>query len=144
MTRRLSDLGVTVRFEREGLDTGSMDGELMLGILAAIAQEESASISSNIQWSRKKHLEKSQPWEKARYGYISVGKEHIWQVVPREAAIVHRAFCMAALCRSTREIAAEMTSMEALSGSGRIWNKVPGLQLIDDHAVNVVLECEFS
>jgi DNA invertase Pin-like site-specific DNA recombinase len=49
MTRRLSDLGVTVRFEREGLDTGSMDGELMLGILAAIAQEESASISSNIQ-----------------------------------------------------------------------------------------------
>ena len=92
MTRRLSDLGVTVRFEREGLDTGSMDGELMLGILTAIAQEESTSISSNIQWSRKKHLEKSQPWEKARYGYISVGKEHIWQVVPREATIVHRAF----------------------------------------------------
>ena len=61
-------------------------------LASEIAQEESTSISSNIQWSRKKHLEKSQPWEKARYGYISVGKEHIWQVVPREAAIVHRAF----------------------------------------------------
>lgn len=130
MTRRLSDLGVSVRFEREGLDTGSMDGELMLGILAAIAQEESASISSNIQWSRKKHLEKGQPWEKARYGYVSVGKEHVWQVVPREAAIVHRAFCMAALCHSTREIAAEMTRMEALSGSGRIWKKIPVTRLL--------------
>jgi DNA invertase Pin-like site-specific DNA recombinase len=123
--RHLKECGVTVRFEKEGLDTETMGGELMLGILATIAQEESNSISENINWSRRKHIEKGQPWEKARYGYVSVGKEHIWQVVPRETAIVHRAFCMAALCRSTREIAAEMTSMEALSGSGRIWNKVP-------------------
>ena len=128
--RHLSDLGVTMRFEKEGLDTQSMGGELMLGILATIAQEESNSISQNINWSRQKHVEKGQPWDVARYGYVSVGKEHRWEVVEHEAEVVRQAFYMAGMCHTYGEIAEELTRMEAEDGNGRVWNKTPVVNLL--------------
>ena len=39
--RRLKELGVEVRFEKEGISSLSDEGELMLTILASFAQEES-------------------------------------------------------------------------------------------------------
>ena len=42
--RHLKELGVRVLFEKENLDTDTMTGELILGILATIAQEESISL----------------------------------------------------------------------------------------------------
>lgn len=128
--RHLSDLGVSMRFEKENLDTQSMGGELMLGILATIAQEESNSISQNINWSRQKHVEKGQPWDVARYGYVSVGKEHRWEVVDHEAEAVRQAFYMAGMCHTYGEIAEELTRMEAEDGNGRVWNKTPVVNLL--------------
>ena len=128
--RHLSELGVTVRFEKEGLDTETMGGELMLGILATIAQEESNSISQNMNWSRQKHVEKGQPWDVARYGYVSVGKEHVWEVVEHEAEVVRQAFYMAGMCHTYHEIAEELTRMEAEDGDGRVWNKTPVVNLL--------------
>ena len=121
--RHLSELGVTVRFEKEGLDTETMGGELMLGILATIAQEESNSISQNMSWSRQKHVEKGQPWDIARYGYISVGKEHRWEVVEHEAEVVRQAFYMAGMCHTYQEITDELNRMEKENESGRGWTK---------------------
>ena len=128
--RHLKECGVTVRFEKEGLDTETMGGELMLGILATIAQEESNSISQNMNWSRQKHVEKGQPWDTARYGYISVGKEHRWEVVEHEAEVVRQAFYMAGMCHTYQEIADELTRMEAEDGDGRVWNKTPVVNLL--------------
>ena len=90
--RYLSELGVGVYFEREKLDTQSMDGELILGILASIAEEESNSISENAKWAHKQYLERGESFYPARYGYVSVGKNHKWKIVPREAEIVRKAF----------------------------------------------------
>ncbi|MGV9189616.1 recombinase family protein [Arcanobacterium canis] len=42
--RKLKTLGVAIRFEREGIDTLSADGELLLTLLASFAQAESACI----------------------------------------------------------------------------------------------------
>ncbi len=124
--RYLSDLGVTIRFEKEGIDTSSMGGELMLGILATIAQEESNAISMNMTWSRINHLEKGQPWEKAGYGYISTGPEHRWEVVEQEADVVKKAFYMAGMCYTYSEITDEMNRMEKEQATDRIW-KNPAL-----------------
>ena len=128
--RHLTELGVVVRFEKEKLDSNKMGGELVLGILATVAQEESNSISQNISWSRRKHVEKGQPWEAARYGFESVGKEHRWEVVEHEAEVVRQAFYMAGMCYTYGEIAEELTRMEAENGSGRIWNKTPVVNLL--------------
>ena len=128
--RHLLEIGVTVRFEKDDLDTEKMGGELMLGILATIAQEESNSISQNMRWSRQKHIERGQPWDVPRYGYVSVGKEHKWEVVPHEAEVVRQAFFMAGMCHTYGEIAEELTRMEAEDGNGRVWNKTPVVNLL--------------
>ena len=128
--RHLKECGVMVRFEKENLDTETMGGELMLGILATIAQEESNSISMNLSWSRQKHVEKGQPWDTARYGFVSVGKEHRWEVVEHEAEVVRQAFYMAGMCYTYAEIAEELTRMEAEDGDGRVWNKTPVVNLL--------------
>lgn len=46
--RRLKDLGIPVFFEKENLDSLSVQSEFVLSTIAAIAQEESRSISENI------------------------------------------------------------------------------------------------
>lgn len=48
--RELKELGVNVRFEREGIDTANVSSELITAIYAAFAQKESESISGNMRW----------------------------------------------------------------------------------------------
>lgn len=120
--RRLSELGVGVYFEREKLDTLSMNGELILGILATIAEEESNSIARNIVWTREKYLLRGEPFTAASYGYVTSGENHRWEIVPEEAEIVRRAFYMAGMCCQYKEIRVELNRMEEKNGTGRIWS----------------------
>lgn len=48
--RQLKDKGVEVYFEKENIFTLDSKGELLLTIMASLAQEESRSISKNITW----------------------------------------------------------------------------------------------
>ncbi len=132
--RHLRENGVVVRFEKEGLDTDSMGGELMLSLLATIAQEESNSISMNMTWSRMKHVEKGQPWEKARYGFVSVGPEHKWEVVENEAEVARQAFYMAGMCYTYSEIIEEMNRMEEENKTGRHWTNTTLVNLLRSEA----------
>ncbi|WP_353066973.1 recombinase family protein [Arcanobacterium hippocoleae] len=52
--RELSAAGVSVRFEREHLDTATAEGEILLTLLASFAQAESESISQNAKWGIRK------------------------------------------------------------------------------------------
>lgn len=54
--RELKSLGITVLFEKEGIDTGHLGSEMMLSILGAAAQEESLSISRNLKWSYRRRM----------------------------------------------------------------------------------------
>lgn len=47
--RKLKNMGIGVTFEKEGIDTLDGTGEVILTILASIAQQESCSISQNIR-----------------------------------------------------------------------------------------------
>ena len=51
--RKLKEKGVGVFFEKENLWTLDSKRELILTILASIAQEESRSISQNVQWGKR-------------------------------------------------------------------------------------------
>ena len=46
----IGELDITF-FEKENIDTGSMDSELLLSIMGSIAESESLSISENNKWS---------------------------------------------------------------------------------------------
>ena len=58
MVRKLTGLGVAIYFEKENINTGSMESELMLSILSSFAEKESVSISENNKWSIKKRFQK--------------------------------------------------------------------------------------
>ncbi|MCK9293304.1 recombinase family protein [archaeon] len=51
--RKLKDKGVEVFFEKENLWTLDSKSELILTIMASIAQEESRSISQNVTWGKR-------------------------------------------------------------------------------------------
>ena len=52
--RTLKENGVECYFEKESIYTFDGKGELLLTIMASLAQEESRSISENVTWGRRK------------------------------------------------------------------------------------------
>lgn len=60
---------VTILFEKENLDTEDPTSDFILTTLAAIAQEESRSISSNIRWGNQKRFPKGHTRNYEIYGY---------------------------------------------------------------------------
>lgn len=97
--RELKELGVNVRFEREGIDIANVSSELITAIYAAFAQKESESISGNMRWSYQRRMESGEfntcraPW-----GFRLDGKS--LAVHEDEAEIVRRIFLE--YCKQTR------------------------------------------
>lgn len=60
VVREMKLIGVEIRFEEEGINTLSGDGELMLAVLSSFAQEESKSVSENVKWMFRKKFEQGQ------------------------------------------------------------------------------------
>lgn len=85
--RHLKELGISVQFEKEHIDSLSEDGELMLTLLASFAQEEVRSLSDNVKWGTRKRFEKGIPNGKFQiYGYRWDGDNLV--IEPEEAKIV--------------------------------------------------------
>ena len=90
--RRLKELGIEVRFEKENIHSLSGDGELMLTILASFAQEESRSISENCKWGIRKRYERGETGGCKIYGYRT--KDGNLVIHEEEAVVVRRIFQM--------------------------------------------------
>lgn len=86
-TRELKDLGVRVLFERESLYSDSPDGEMVLTLLAAVAQAESKAVSDNCKWRYRSRFKNGEPanW-RFLYGY-RIDKSGI-RIDPEQAAVV--------------------------------------------------------
>ena len=89
--RKPPDLNVCIYFEKENLNTGSMESELMLSVLGSLAENESVSISENEKWSIKKRFQNgtyviSYP----PYGYTNVDRKMV--IVPEQPEIVRQIF----------------------------------------------------
>lgn len=51
MVRKLQELNIPIYFEKENINTLSMESELLLSIMSSIAESESLSISENNKWA---------------------------------------------------------------------------------------------
>ena len=104
--RELKTLGVTVKFEKENIDTSSMSSEFAITLYASFAQAESESISKNVTWG----IEKAFREGKVRYqlrqmlGY-RMGDDGVPVIVEDEAETVRTIFRMYADGYSTSDIA---------------------------------------
>ena len=113
----LHDCGVTILFEKENLDTADPTSDFILTTLAAIAQEESRSISSNIRLGQKMRFPKGDVPNKIMYGYRYNGKmvtsESGYEykdieIVEEEARVVRRIFHEVVEGKAYTEIAREL------------------------------------
>ncbi len=57
IVRKLCSLGIYIFFEKENIDTGKMESELLLSILSSLAESESHSIAENSKWSIQKRFQ---------------------------------------------------------------------------------------
>ena len=89
--RELKSLGVDVYFEEQNIHSISPDGELMLTVLAAYAQEESLSASENQKWRIKRNFEQGKIGSIKMLGY-SRNKDGVLEIVPEEAETVRMIF----------------------------------------------------
>ena len=116
--RELMRLGVTVRFEKENIDTGRLSSEQTATIYAAFAQMESTSHSSNMRISVRMRVEKgiftpsSMP-----YGYRLNGLEP--EIVPEEAEVVRYIFSSALRGQGHTDITRELNELGIQRGHDR-------------------------
>lgn len=106
--RELSAAGVSVRFEREQIDTATAEGEILLTLLASFAQAESESISQNAKWGIRKKYADGGLHSRQPYGYHYTNG-HL-SIVEEEAAIVRRIFTDYLAGISPEKIAAKLNN----------------------------------
>jgi len=89
--RLLKELGISVFFEKENIDTAKVSDEMMITIMGGLAQEESTSISKNLRWSIQKRM-KDGTYEapSVPFGYDKINGELV--VNENESEIVRNIF----------------------------------------------------
>lgn len=108
--RELKSLGVVVEFEKERFDTDSTEGELLLGMMCAVAQEESLSISKNLRWGIRKRMESgTYHTSSVPYGYKQVNYDLV--PVPNQIEIVKDIFNAFLQGESTTKIADDLNRL---------------------------------
>ena len=113
IVRRLRELKIPVVFEKENINTMDGMGELLISVMASIAQEESNSISENMRWSIEQHNAKGTPYYHPSYGYRKAEKGSLdWVIDEQQAKVVRCAFDMALERRSSKEIVDKLNEME--------------------------------
>ena len=122
IVRKLISLGVTVFFEKENLDTGSMESELLLSIMSSLAESESVSISENNKWGIRHRFENGT----YKIGYAPYGydvKDGIFFVNEEEAKWVKWIFEQALAGKTSHIIARELNGMKVPAKKGGAWHQ---------------------
>ena len=89
--RMLTEMNVTIIFEKENIDTSKPYSEMLLTILAAFAQEESRNISERVKKGLQMRAKNGEVRWKPIYGYTRIGDEE-YVIVPKEAEIVRAVY----------------------------------------------------
>ena len=89
--RELKQLGISVYFEENNIDTNKTEGETLITLLGMVAQNESLSISKNMRWGIQKRMQNgSYASGSAPFGYIYENNHLI--INEQEAIIVRKIF----------------------------------------------------
>lgn len=127
--REMKKLGVTVHFEKEGIDTANVSDEIMITIMEGLAQEEAASISRNVRWSLKRRMANGTLGiARVPYGYKKVDGALV--IEERQAEVVRRIFSMYLSGTGAKAIAVLLNDDNIPSPTGTKWNNVTVLKIL--------------
>ena len=120
LVRKLNALGISIYFEKENINTGDSESELILSILASLAEEESHSISENCKWAVQKRFQNgSFKLSRPPYGYeLQDGKLSVNQ---EEARIVRYIYSCVLEGKGTCLIAADLNARQISTKRGGSW-----------------------
>lgn len=118
--RKLKAAGVNIYFMEQGLDTASEFSELVLTVLASIAEMECESTRENILMTHRHMNALGTPVIPARYGYRRRGTD--WIVVPNQAKRVKIIYLFAAHGVPLKKIERFLNEMEHEEDTGKVWS----------------------
>lgn len=141
--RELKNLGISVYFEEQNINTGTADGELMLSILASYAQEESLSASENQKWRVRQNFENGQPWRGFMLGYRYKDGQYI--VVPEEAEIVRSIYADFLGGKGVTAIMKRLNKEGILTQQGFTWHKSAVTRVLKNYTYtgNLLLQTKY-
>ncbi|NLI88934.1 MAG: recombinase family protein [Epulopiscium sp.] len=118
--RELKELGVGVIFEKESINTLDSKGEVLITILASLAQDESRSISENCTWGIRRQFEQG----KVRVNhkkFLGYDKDEEGELVinKKEAQIIKRIYKDYLDGKGTNRIAKELENEGVKNWNGK-------------------------
>jgi len=128
--RDLKNRGITIYFEALGLDTAEESSFILLGFLAAQAEEYIRTLSNNVGWGiRKRMAEGKVHMTGQMLGYrIKKGK---FKIVPEEAAIVGQIYRDYLQGLTVRQIGAKLEQQGAVTARGKtVWQHTTILSIL--------------
>ncbi len=121
--RELNRLGIEVQFEKEQINTLGTCGEFLLTVTAAIAEQESVSISNNVKWAiRSKYLHGEPSGGTFVYGYRWVDRRYV--IEPEEAEVIRRMYTGLLCGESVYAIAKQLREEGRLTVRGKQFSAV--------------------
>ena len=115
----LKQMGIAVVFEKENINTATMNSEMILTVLSAFAQAESESISQNVARGKRmgyKHGKFSFPYGRI-IGYRK-GADGKPEIIPEQAEIIRLIFNSYLQGDSLQSIKAKLGTAGALTARG--------------------------
>lgn len=145
LVRKLLEMNVPIYFEKENINTGSMESELFLTILSSMAEGESTSISENSKWSIKKRFQNGTfKLSYAPYGYRWDGRT--LRVIPEQAEVVKRIFADVLSGKGTDTIAKELDAEGIPTKRGGKWtsSSVRGIIANEKYTGDVIFQKTYT
>ena len=123
--RAIKDLGATVYFDEQGLDSRASDSELYVSLYGGAAQAENTQHSENMKWAIKARAEAgtSAIYDRPCYGY-RVNDQDEFEIVQDEASVVREIFSLYIRGLSVLKIKQYLESKNIPSPTGKpTWSK---------------------
>ena len=119
--RELKSLGIAVLFEKENINTLDAKGEVLITIMASIAQQESLSISQNVRIGIQYRMQQGHGRLNTSVflGLRNAGAPGEYEIVPEEAEVARRIFREYLEGYSPAAIAERLEAEGVLTGAGR-------------------------
>ena len=110
--RELKELGVSVLFEEQGIDTSKVSSEMVTAIMASLAQKGSESISGNVRWGVQKRMQDGTYLPSSLpFGYTMIEKSI--QIDETQAEIVREIYTAYLAGKNVDEIAKKLNQTQA-------------------------------
>lgn len=119
IVKTLSNKGIRILFEQEGIDTGNPTSDLMLNILLTMAQNESQELSKRIRWGNLETAKRGVNRSYNAYGYTYNKVYKQIYINDEEAKVVRRMFELRLENKGCRMIANILKEEGYISRSGK-------------------------